>query len=411
MTPDRAARVLMVLAIGCEPARVAPRTPPPPTDEDVAPQRDPRRRCATRAAPPEVLVDGAEIGGVALAWNGTHFGVAWGDRIDGERAVRFVRVREDGARLGSPLRVSEPRTEAESPSLTWNGTSWVIVWSGGLRDVGDIYQARVDPRGGAAGRPWRMTRGEARRDLEPKIVSTAQGFGLAWVAREASGRWSLYGQALDRFDAPRASPARLLDTSITLGETSLVWTGAHWGVGALGSRREVLAVDFARMDPRGVAHGSLTRLTPSSIGGVDTRGRYALAWDGTGYVVAWSEVRDGASHVVVRHADPRGRLTVTPIDLREQAESDEAPALVGLGEGVAAVAWQVSRDGRSRIRVRTLEATGRLQEEPVELQDHDGRAGRPFLAASGERAAVISATARALTFHPVTLGPCERRAP
>lgn len=412
MTSRTERALALLLAAGCEPTRAPspPQQPPPAIEPDVPSVVDESRRCALRAAPPEVLVEGAEIGGVAVAWNGTHFGIAWGDRIDGERAVRFVRVRADGSRLGSPLRVSELHTEAESPSLTWNGTSWVVVWSGGLRDVGDIFQGRVDPRGSAAGRPWRMTRGEARRDLEPRILSTGQGFGLAWVARESSGRWSLYGQALDRFDAPRAFPARLLDTSVSLGETTLVWTGTHWGVAALASRREVLAVDFARMDPRGFAHGTITRLTAPAIGGVDPRGRYALVWDGARYAVAWSEVRDGASHVYFRHADARGRLDETQIDLRDDAESAEAPALEGIGDGVVVAAWQVSRDGRTRLRVKTLSGDGRAQEDPVEIQDHDGRAGRPYLAAGGDALAVVSATSRALTFHRVALGPCTRRA-
>jgi hypothetical protein len=405
-----AAWPLLGLLAGCE-----RRAPPPPSEPapgvevPSTPRVDPSRRCALRAAPPSRLAEVAAVGGVALAWNGTHFAVAWGDVIDGERAVRFVRVRPDGERLGSPLRVSELHTEAESPSVTWNGQSWVVVWSGGLRDVGDIYQARVDPRGTAAGRPWRMTRGDERTDLHPRILSAAPGFGVAWVARAGGNRWGLYAQALDRFDAPRAFPAKLLDTGISLSETSLVWTGTEWGVAALGARREVLGVEFARMDARGFAHGSVARLSSGTIGGVETRGRYALTWDGARYVVAWSEVLDGASHVFVRSADARGRLDAQRLDLRDEAESAEAPALERVGDGVSAVAWQVSRDGRGRLRVKTLDASGRLQEDPVELQDHDGAAGWPHLAAGGDSLAVVSATPQGLTYHRVTLGPCEVR--
>lgn len=380
-----------------------------PAADAPAPRFDETRRCALRASPPTPIADVEALAGVSVAWSGTHFGVVWGDTVDGERLVRFARVASNGALLGSPLRLSETHTQAADPAITWNGTSWVVVWSGGLREPEDIYQGRVDARGTAAGRPWRMTRERRRTDLQPRIESTAQGFGLAWVSRTSVGRWRLYAQALDAFDAPKAFPAMLLETGVSLAETGLVWTGSQWGVSALGVQQEVLRVEFARMDARGYTLGSLNRLTPQSIGGIDPRGRYAIAWDGAGFAIAWSEVTAGASHVFFRRATARGNLVGDTLDLREEGESADTPALASAGEGSVAAAWLVSQEGRARLRVRTLDANSRLQEGRVEVQDHDGSAGRPVVTVGGDTLALISAASRSLTLHRVTLGPCPIR--
>lgn len=399
-------------AMGCQrepPARAhSPRTEH--ADAAVTVATDPSRRCALRAAPPTVIAELSHADGASIAWNGAHYGVAWSDRADDERVVRFVRVGADGARLGSPLRMNEDRTEAAHPSVTWNGASWVVVWSGGLHALKDIHQGRVDPRGSAAGRPWRMTRTRDREDLQPRIVSIPGGFGLAWVARVAGRRWRLYAQSLDRFDAPRGFPVALLDTAVSLGETDLLWTGTQWAASALSAQREVLRVELGRLDPRGYGLGGVTRLTPRVIGGVETRGRYAVAWDGARFAVAWSEVTAGSSHVFFQRASARGNLEGAPLDLSESDESAEGPALARVGEGVVAAAWQVTREGRGRIRVRTIDAASRAQESPVELQDHDGAVGRPQLVVAGDTLALLSVSDCALTLHRVTLGPCPVRA-
>ena len=65
-----------------------------------------------------------------------------------------------------------------------------------------------------------MKRG-LRDDIEPAIAARAQGFVLSWIAREEHGRRSvLYGQRLDRWDAPRSMAVRVLDTNATVATTS-----------------------------------------------------------------------------------------------------------------------------------------------------------------------------------------------
>ena len=58
----------------------------------------------------------------------------------------------------------------------------------------------------------------------------------------------LYGQLLDRWDAPRSMAVRLLDTNATLASTKVVWADSQSVFTCLSSRAEVQAVDFVRLD-------------------------------------------------------------------------------------------------------------------------------------------------------------------
>lgn len=365
-------------------------------------------RCALRAGAPEDLALGADIGVPRLAWNGSHFAVVWPETIDEEDAIRFVRVSARGQRMGVPLRVSERRFQARSPSLTWNGDSWSVVFAGGIRATGDLYQARVDARGSAVGRPWRMTRGD-RHDLEPVFVSTGRGFALAWTSVEPDGRWSLYGEVLNRWDAPIAPPTQLLNTSVRLLAPQLLYTGQAWAVTAITARREVFAVDMARMEPTGLLRGGVTRISNERIGGIDTTQRYAVAWDGHAFAVVWSELRDGTPQLFFRKVTTRGNPLEPTLALRVDEDQAENPSLAALEDGAFVLAEQVVREGFPRIRVRVIGADLTLNDEGVELRGVDGAAQNPTVVWNGETLGLVTRSERGVAFHRVILGPCAAR--
>ncbi len=365
-----------------------------------------------RSAPPEDISLGPGRSPPAVGWNGTHFGIAWIEDRDGEPAVMFVRVAEDGSRAGAPVRVSERGFRAEAPTLAWNGESWSVVYEGGVRTLGDLYEARVTVRGIAVGRPWRITRG-LREDYQPTVVSAGRGYGIAWVAREGDARWSLYAAALPRWDLAEISPTRLLNTGVTLSEPRMVWTGRAWAVTALTSTREVLAVALSRMEADGTPRGVVTHPSGDRIGGTDTAGRYDLGWDGTAFGVVWTELRDGLPGVFYRRVGTHGGALGPETSLvRELTDGGDVavstvswPVVERIGDGVLAVAMVIEQNGHHRVWIRTLDATG-IRPGHIELQDSDGSAGTPALVWSGRALGVATSTARGVSFHRVSVGPC-----
>jgi hypothetical protein len=284
-----------------------------------------------------------------------------------------------------------------------------VLFDGGFgATVGDVYQARVDVRGGTTGIPWRMLRGP-REDYEPALRSSGDGFGFTWIAREERGRRSiLYGQALNRWSAPTGLAVRLIDTTLLLNAPRVTWTGAEWVFTCLSAQGEAMAVDFMRLDTRSKPHGVLQHISPDRIGGTETENRYDVAWDGDALGVVWSELREGASQVFFRRVSERGNALGPDARVSPSNVSAAEPALVPLGMGLFAVAMRVDREGVSRVWVQTIDGEGVAQRSHVELQGSDGMASSPSLLYDGQALVVATVSARGISMHRLGLAPCGR---
>lgn len=399
---------LVALVTACSPPKAPPPGRPRVEPPDVPIVDGGSRRCALRSDAPTEVSRGADPGRLRVAWNGEHWAVVWSEVIDDEPAVFFARVDADGQRPRPPLRVSERRTHGSGPSVIWNRTAWSVFFTGGVREVGDIYQARVTSRGSAVGRPWRMTRG-ARLDLDPVVATNESATGLVWVAQEEGGRWSVYGEALDRWDRPTIPltiPMR--NSSLTLGPAELVWTGQEWGTAYVTMGREVLGVEIARMDRTGYPHGSVQRVTGDRIGDVSADRRFAIAWSGQRYGLAWTELRDGERRLLFRWVSARGNPLSEPRHVGLDRDTASAPALAAVGDGELLLAWESEREGDRRVAVTLLDADGVPQREPMTLRGVEGTAAAPALAPSTDAVGVATRSTRGISFHRVTVGRCAR---
>jgi hypothetical protein len=380
------------------------------TDDVASDATAPNGLCPQRAAPAIDLTVTPGCTRASIAWNGTHYGVAWQQASTEGTSVWFVRVNRAGERAGVPIRVSEQGFRVGYPTALWNGANWSVLFDASWGEgEGDIHQARVDVRGAMVSNPWRMTRGP-RDDIATAIASNGQGFGLAWIAREDNGRRHvLYGMSLDRWDAPRGQAVRLIDTALTLGAPTVAWTGEEWAFSCVSARGEVKAVDFMRLEPGGLPRGVLRHISPDRIGGVDVDGRHAVAWDGHAFGVVWSELRDGATHLYYRHVSPRGNPLGPDLRISEDGFNASEPALATIAPGAFALAMRVDRDGVSRSWVRSLGADGVIDASRAELQGPDGTATAPALVFDGTGVGVVTVSRRGVAFHRVEFGPCARR--
>ncbi|MBK8693071.1 MAG: hypothetical protein IPN17_12445 [Deltaproteobacteria bacterium] len=395
-----------LLLAGCEsppPPRRRPHVEPP----DVPVVDGGTRRCALRSDAPGEVSRGADPGRMRIAWNGEHWAVVWSETIDNEPAVFFARIDADGSRPRPPLRVSERRTYASAPAVCWNQTAWSVFFTGGLREVGDLYQARVTSRGSAVGRPWRMTRGE-RLDIDPAVATTGTTTGLVWSAREADQRWSVYGKVLDRWDRPSAPLTLMRNSSLALGPAELIWTGQEWAAAYVTAGQEVFGVELARLDGIGQLRGSVRRMTDARIGDVSAERRFAIAWNGQRYGLAWSELRDGQRRLYFRWVSARGNPLSDARELGVEGEVATSPALAAVGDGTLLLAWESEREGDRRVAVSLLDEEGNPQREPVTLRGVEGIATQPALAVSADAVGVATRSRRGISFHRVTLGNCRR---
>ncbi len=125
----------------------------------------------------------------------------------------------------------------------------------------------------------------------------------------------------------------------------------------------------------------------------------------------WSELREGATQVFFRAVTARGHALGGDVMVSADAPSAVEPTIARVADGVFAVAMRVERDGISRVWVRTVDATGAMQQGRVELQGADGQAGTPALVYDGEALGVVTtsrAEPEAARCRDVTKGHCQK---
>jgi hypothetical protein len=129
-----------------------------------------------------------------------------------------------------------------------------------------------------------------------------------------------------------------------------VWTGSGYGVAWYDLRDGNHEIYFARLTPEGVKVGGDVRVT------TDASGSYSpsLVWTGSGYGVAWPDDRDGNREIYFARITPEG--VKVGGDVRVTADGF-VPSLVWTGSGYG-VAWQDDRDGNWEIYFARLTPEG-----------------------------------------------------
>jgi len=149
-------------------------------------------------------------------------------------------------------------------------------------------------------------------------------------------------------------------------------------------------------------------MTDARIGDVSAERRFAIAWNGQRYGLAWSELRDGQRRLYFRWVSARGNPLSAARELGVEGEVSTSPALAAVGDGTLLLAWESEREGDRRVAVSLLDEEGNPQREPVTLRGVEGIATQPALAVSADAVGVATRSRRGISFHRVTLGNCRR---
>jgi len=288
----------------------------------------------------------------SVAFDGTSFLVAWEDRradvSNGDIYAR--RVRPDGTAIdASAFAVSTATGSQEAPSTAFDGTRFWVVWSdkrGGSKF--DLYGARVDPDGtvvDAAGRAISTATEEQRL---PSLASTGGGVLAVW---EDWRRKSYYTDARDIYATPLAADG-------TVGRPS----GALVNFEVEPQRDAVVAFDGTRYlvvwsDPEdyrllalrlgldGKPLGAAVSLKESITG---AQGSPEVAFNGTDFVVVWAGSNSSVSGILATRVSPEGVVR----DANGLAVSTTVsgwlknPAIACNDAGSCLIAWADQRSGQ-----------------------------------------------------------------
>jgi hypothetical protein len=214
----------------------------------------------------------------AVTWNGSSYLVVFGD----QRGVRGARVAADGTVL-DPAGFQIGPSLGYLPSVVAGSSNALVVWEGSSLDVG-VFGARVAPDGTVLD-PTPISIGPSTY-TRPAVASNGDGFLVAWSGRRGGSSFRVFGNRID----------------------------------AAGTV----------LDGRGfvIAGGTTFQAVP------------ALDWDGRTYVVAFERPTHGASiDVLLRRVGADGSLVGRTVPVAVGPDDETGPVGAAGGPGESSVLY------------------------------------------------------------------------
>jgi MYXO-CTERM domain-containing protein len=307
---------------------------------------------ATRVTPAGVVLDRpgnvvsfASTPTPVVAFGGGGFLVAWMDS-SGSR-VWFRRLDASGKGVGNTLRAYANDLYGESdPSVAFDGTNFVLAFA---TSRGQILAERISPSGAQLDATPKVIvdvpTSSSDNPFSPRLAFDGTSYQLVWQAGTSAKLLGI------RFTPTLAAVAGSMTTLLPAGLYSVASPALAFGNGQhlLTWTERATSADVnptiraARLDPTGSLATPIT-VGPAAVGNATP----AVAFDGSGWLVAWTQSTGGFPNVVASvHAarvDAAGALRdATPV-LVSDAPGSKALTGVGCGAGTCVTAWG---DGRT----------------------------------------------------------------
>lgn len=439
MSPARVLAVLALLASSCRRYQPAAPWSPPDEPEDGAIARDAHstidrdssarsqdgsrsdagpspgasatttaRRCVSHALPPEDLgATPTDDGGVAIAFSGRSWGVAWTEHVDDSDAVYFVSVGENGRRMDTPVRVTEPGYRGRHPALAWTGEQWMIVSSSGSARYDELWVQRLSERGQPVSRPRRIT-GRDRNDRFPALAPAASGgFLLAWAAEIEPRKHEIMAVRLGMWGQQLAPPMSLAERTSALSSVTVTPRDDEFVVSWSALRPTTFAIEAVRVEPISQQTAGVARVVSAPNGLADRAPRAAAVNTASRLTFAWEQWEHGVSGVRIAHYGRRLSGDAPSIAVDDPGSVLHAPALATLDDQTLVLAAERSV---GELDSAVVVSTRTIDDQPlgpwIRMRGHEGVAQRPRLSIGSRAVAVLTRGPRGLALHRVPLVEC-----
>ncbi len=318
----------------------------------------------------------------SLTWNGTNYLVVWkyfsGYRYD-EGDIYGARISPQGEVIdpsGIPIRQTDADTE-EFPSVGWNGSNYVVAWKSVNQH--SILEARVTPEGEVL-EPDGIDLGEGEyyNQKRPAVASDGTNTLVVWEHQIDADNWDICGRRLDSEGNILGPKQKISIGTNSQTNGSAAWNGENFLV-VWQDLREGQYADLygIRIDTAGEAVDPAEFLICRHQG---RKGNAKVAWNGESFLVVWQDLRDSvdwdiyctpvsAEGIV---SDTNGLAIATVTGYPGNALHEKSPALDWSGESYLVV-WLYEDGGYhpSRIRGRRISTTGDLIGSEIEFSTDD----------------------------------------
>lgn len=281
-----------------------------------------------------------------VAFDGTNYLVVWADRRSGGSDIYAGRVDAAGQALdGTGVAVTTAANVQSAPSVAWNGTNYLVAWEDLRTGVGrDIYAARVSPAGAVLDPNGIAITSAAGSQVAPSVASDGAGFFVAWEDPRSSS-----STGLDVLGARVTGSGSVLDpSSIAIATAtgdqtapSVAWSGASYLTVWQDERSGAADVYGARVDLNArVLDASGIAVSRASRAQRDP----AVAWNGTRFLVVWSDGRSGGgTDVYGARVSAEGAVASPPLAIATASGDQTGPSVARDGPNWLAV-WEDDGD-------------------------------------------------------------------
>ncbi len=174
------------------------------------------------------------------------------------------------------------------------------------------------------------------------------------------------------------SNARLTFAAGESGYCSVAWSGSELGVAWHDERDGNFEIYFGRVAPDGTRVGTDARIT--SAGGESWEP--SIAWSGSEYGVAWSDVRDVNYEIYFTRISGTGVEQGSDVRVTNAIWYSLSPSMAWSGSQYG-IAWVDSRDGNNEIYFARMSASGAKQGADTRITNASGDSTVPSIAWSG----------------------------
>lgn len=288
----------------------------------------------------------------SVAWTGSQFLVSWLGLGDSDAAVTVAVFDSSGNKVsGSEHTVSNPGSIAY-PRIAMGSRRALVTWekythSDDLGDIGRIYGALVDSSGASVGSGEFALSNNASSEVSAAVAAAGSHFLVVFNTQDDPT--SIFGSSLDDTGVFDNEDVTISRSPATTGLSSVVFNGSSYLV-AWTDGRDEQSLYGTPVSTTGIALGSadlkLATRTPRYVGfGSD---RTALAWSGSKYLLTFLGNGIEGSLIGADFQVQNGQIPLTAV-----ASSQGYPNLVFNGTDYV-VQWTDERESSSDMSVRAV---------------------------------------------------------
>jgi hypothetical protein len=284
----------------------------------------------------------------SLSYNGTKTLVVWSKVVGSQLDVWGRIMAPDSTTIGDPFPIATGVGKEGSPDVAWNGSSWLVVWFiAGSQGLGPVKGRRVSPAGALLGSEIAIAAGGVGQ-ARPAVAAGANSqFFVAWTDRRVVQQptphesQDIYGRRISASGGVLdGSGVRLSHDSASQptgdDESDVAWNGSTYLVVWHGSGVMSSRIDSTQRRADGsTLHSGF--LTSSFAA------EPSVASDGHDFLVVFS-IDDGANPADIGGVRVRSDdFTKSSFTISNAANGQGSPAVAF--NGVYLVAWVDRRNG------------------------------------------------------------------